>query len=672
VGLWKDIVGILESNMASISELRKDIQGRFSKGGGRFSRQHDELLNLVKQLKREGQASLEDRRMDMERADEIYRAFKIPDKEDKKAAERGEPMKIIYPVTYAQIQTAVSGLVGMLTKSPFFELEGRGPEFHRGSKLMEVEIQYQLDQVGWTLVMYQWFLDMLKYGFGKLNIGYEKKQSYITSKRRIPMGGFFEPLLQLFGFEGEIEVTRPVVGYEGASLFVDDPHEVMFDPSVSIGDIQRAQYVFHQRKYSLNELKSMADEEGFFNLDEIPASGRAEGTMATNTRGKVPATFTPHSTNLEGGNIVTVDYAYIKLVPRDYELSEVGSTQIWCIAMANDSLLIKIEPSRYEHGMFPTSVIEYSPDLHRTTNEGMAQTIEGLQGQINWLLNSHIANVRKVLNDVLIVDPSLIEVQDLVERKNIVRLKQAAGRVGVERAIKQLSVVDVTASHVNDAMVALQMIQRATGISDNFMGIQLPTVRTATEVSQMNRLAAGRIRLMSQLVFDQGLRPLGMQMVQNTQQFMSISRFARVTGSLAKSLMLSPEQMGQFVEISPEEIQGFFMVKVSDANTPTDKLMIASKLQELLMAAMQNSMAVQALGIDLQQVAVQMLMNFGIENVSDFIRPPGPMPEGGGGRPVKAQVMPEEHVQRMQEQGDLVPLGGENGRSATSGFSGIF
>src|SRR3989304_6078780 len=90
--------------------------------------------------------------------------FVTPDEEDKKAAERGEPIKIIYPVTYAQIQTTLSALMSVYGRRPFFELEGRGPESYRASKLMELELQYQLDQIGSSLTWYLWFQDMLKYG----------------------------------------------------------------------------------------------------------------------------------------------------------------------------------------------------------------------------------------------------------------------------------------------------------------------------------------------------------------------------------------------------------------------------------------------------------------------------------------------------------------------------
>ena len=43
-----------------------------------------------------------------DRNDDIYRGYRVLDRDDKDAASKKEPTKIIVPVTFAQVQTAIS------------------------------------------------------------------------------------------------------------------------------------------------------------------------------------------------------------------------------------------------------------------------------------------------------------------------------------------------------------------------------------------------------------------------------------------------------------------------------------------------------------------------------------------------------------------------------------
>lgn len=648
----------------------------FETGG---SDPHDRLLSLVRRLKKSASDAMADKIEDMKQADKIYHAFRVPDDEDKKAAERGEPIKIIYPVTYAQIQTMLAALATIFDKKPFYELDGRQPQSHKNAKVVELELDYQLEQASFTLMLYQWTQDMLKYGFGAIFPGWRKEESYVTKRGLIPALG------AMFG----IDPTEKIVGFEGCSLEVADPYEFLFDPSVSVGNIQRGQFVIQRWKRSYNELLMMQDQsqenpdaEQYFNVDKIPerqtsfldkSKGRERDSLSEDAKNAI----IHGKADVKGSDMVRLDSVFVKLVPKDYELAELSRLQIWKITLANDSTIIQAEPSRFEHGQFPVAIIEYNPDQHELVNDGLAQVIDGMQNYLNWLLNTNMTNVRKVINDVLIVDPAAFDINDLNERKSILKLKSTA-KLGIDRYIKQLDVRDVTAGHIGNSEFIFNFIQKTTGLNDNTMGQQTGTVRTATENANINRLAAGRITLLAKLMWDQGLRPLGKQLIQNTQQFSSGERLMKVTGGFAESVGMVPQLLEPgLLKVGPANLQGFFSIAMLEASTPSDKMVMASQLKEIVMAMMQSPQAMmlaQAVGINIPQVLVQMLQGMGIRNTTDLMRPPPPdvqaqmmqimqmmmggQGEGknGGARGVNVTVGGDEQVMRAAEQGRIQPI----------------
>src|ERR1017187_4738062 len=129
---------------------------------------HGKLLDFIRKIKRTALDGLTDQVEQMRNTDKVYHAYRVSDDQDLKAQERGEPTKIIFPVTFAQLQTSLATLMSITDKNPFFELTSNHPQFVRNSKLMELYLDYQLEQARWTLIRYQWMKDMLKYGFSPL------------------------------------------------------------------------------------------------------------------------------------------------------------------------------------------------------------------------------------------------------------------------------------------------------------------------------------------------------------------------------------------------------------------------------------------------------------------------------------------------------------------------
>lgn len=600
---------------------------------GNLNPVHGKLLSLVLELKRQGSTATKSRHASLKKADQIYRAYRQPDEDDKKAEAKGEPKKIYYPLTYAQIQTDVAGMMAYFDQEPFFKLDSRGPKFFNNSKLMELELQYQMERQIWNILFYQWLLNSRKYGFAKMNIGFEREYQVIKNNKQISLLGLFDM---------DLSSEQKVISYEGNVLTNEDPYRLCFDNQVTFANIQKGRFIINQEEISYEELKAQAKDQEYTNLDGIPKSDFSSD-LGIKTQILNEASGRPSNSPISARDTVILDHCFVKLVPSEYNIWNSDSYQLVQITVANESKVIRAIPSKFRHGSLPCAGLEYSIDTHEVLNDGMAQTIDNLQELSNWFLNSHVVNASRIINNQVFVDPASFVLEDLEKKRPYIRMTPTGVSRGIERVVKQLDVRDATAGHVNDALNIFQLLQRATGINDNFMGMQLPTTRTATEVNNFTRLGEVRFRLAARLIFSQGLRPLADQMISNTQHFMSAKRFLRVTDKLASELGLSyADIVGRLVEVAPEDLNGQFDIQVPDLGSAASNYSKAQDMKEILVSMLQNPQAAQVAGIDMKKFLSQYFWMIGLKNAAEFMSP------------MQVQVMPDAAIAAQAQAGNLV------------------
>src|SRR5690606_10832997 len=103
--------------------------------------------------------------------------------------------------------------------------------------------------------------------------------------------------------------------------------------------------------------------------------------------------------------------------------------------------------------------------------------VEELQNLIDFLFTSHIANVKRVINDNLVVDPSMVNIHDVLDNKpgKVIRLRRRVwGKGGIRDVIDQLKVTDVTQGHVQDAVFLQGLLQQFTAATDPVQGTFAP------------------------------------------------------------------------------------------------------------------------------------------------------------------------------------------------------
>ena len=124
----------------------------------------------------------------------------------------------------------------------------------------------------------------------------------------------------------------------------------------------------------------------------------------------------------------------------------------YLFTLVNRGQIVQAEPLDYDHDKHPVSVTEPYSMGYGFGQPGIIDYMAPLQDLMSWLVNSHMDNVKTMLNNMWLVDPSRVEMQDLKQpgAGKLIRLKRAAYGSDVNSAVRQLQVGDVTSGHLRD------------------------------------------------------------------------------------------------------------------------------------------------------------------------------------------------------------------------------
>lgn len=585
---------------------------------------HKRLLDRCKSLVQMSHRHMSQFYSAWDDADDAYRGRRPADKQDAQARQRGEPEKMVVPVTYSQIQTFVAFCMALfLQRERLFELVGKGEEDHRAAKVGEALLARDLTMNVFESKLYQFLLDIARFGIGVLKTGWVRETRLMEVEVE-------QPPLTFMG--EEIAPSEPykemqeVVTYLGNRVYNVSPYRFFPDVRLPLGRFQEGEFVASEDDYSMTSLRQMEREGKIAGVKYIKPMNR----MARDMRGPDsrlqsnvpldPMTASLYAKGSEGVAVLTE--CQICIVPSQFKLSEKSGDVLgdedypvkWNVWYVNDQRIVRAEPLGYEHGGFSYDVAEFSPDMHKSVNEGLAGTIDQLQSVVTWLINSHITNVRKVIQDRLIVDPSGIEMKDLTERRPVIRLTPAASRMGVDKWARQLDVRDVTSAHMRDANELHGIIQLVTGINDNALGQFYTGRRSATEARNVNSAAAARLKTPALLIFRNALEPMARKMLANHQQGLDVETYVRVVGELA-----NPQDYQRFIKVTKADLVGDFDFEVFDGTLPSERAVQAQAIQEVLQEFLRNPEAMTLLGYDPRKLAEEWLTLRGIRHPKRFL-----------------------------------------------------
>jgi hypothetical protein len=603
-------------------------------------------------------------------SEQTLRLFREPDASDAEVA--GEPLtqgvqKIVVPVSYAQLWSMLAFLMNaLMDRKPMIPVEGVGPRDVKPAMLHELLLEYQWDnqQQKGVLGLMQWFHDALRYGVGVVHNAWVLRifADFVRSMVPVVLNG-----MQV-GFEDILE-EQDVVAYEGNEFRNVQPFDWLPDPRVnSFARFQEGEFCGHAFMESTLHLAQLEEEGLYVGIEQIPdystgadkgGSGRFWSDSDLGPTIGLDGAGGGATIDAEGQPFKRCHSLYGWMAPGEYGLPDYGQNprrpRLWVLTMANEARIIRAERANLPGRKFPYGAIESNYDVHAPANPGMVETVQGLQYIYSWLFNSRMAAVRRTLNPETIIDPSLIEREDWA-RSNISgiwRLTKNAmqGGISLDQVAKPMPIQDVTQGHLSDANVVASLIEQTTGASRHIQGLANPGRRAATEVQGQLGMAAGRMRLILLVAGAQGITDLCEQQVSNNRAFLEQRLTIRVRDT-AYARVLKQD----YLDVTPDLLQGRFRIPLLESGIPTDKLMHANVLRELLTLGMQNP----AVGMQLSQqinwseIFVELMRILNKRNLQDFFVLAPPQPQMGMPGMVP---MGDEQVQQGAAAGDLIPAG---------------
>lgn len=481
--------------------------------------------------------------------------------------------QLTIPYAYSTICTIATYLTHTFTgRKPMFVVGANNALAAQNAPNMETLMQYQADARFMIKRFMQFFKDGETYGIGAMRCLWEVEKRKRTVRGNTTIG--------------EPKAARQLMTtYEGNDIENIDPYMFFPDPRVPMNDVaQRGEFVFWRDYCGRHEIRQGVSDYGYKHVDDLgqlPASLTSHGVSARailtggdpHPGGKMD---TPYANDLQ---FVQRDEGTCWIVPsklRDAKgnaLSDSNDMELWIFTIANKHQIIRAEPFEYDHGMHPVVTIEPHTVGYGFGQLGTADYLAPLQDAASWFLNSHIQNVRSVMNNMLVVNPAMIEMKDLASPKpgKIIRMKKSAMMADPRMAVHQLQVVDITRTHITDLESIMRMGDMLSSVNDNLRGIQdAGSRKTATEVRTSSEAGASRLAAQARLYSAQAYSPLEMQMCLNDQQFLTREMEMRILGQ------------DKTIQIGPAQIVGDYYFPIHDGTLPLDKVALLDTWKEIL------------------------------------------------------------------------------------------
>jgi len=530
-----------------------------------------------------------------------------------------------------------------MSRSPVMQFAGRHGESENQIQALEAMMDYQV-QVGEMMVpWYCWLYDVGKYGVGIIGNYWDEQFSNVSEI--VEREEMFLGLLKT-GNMKKVKTTRRVKGYNGNKIYNIRPFDFYPDPRVTIADFQQGEFAAVARKLGWNQVLKRK-EQGYYTNIDLVKPGRVAGQHDENGSSAFLNTDQTTSFALENNKgkqdkgenqIIPIIECYIEIIPSEWRLGESDMPEKWVFTTdAKFTVVIGAQPLGANHDKFPFNVIELEPESYSVVTRGMPEILEPVQNTIDWLINSHFYNVRKILNGQYIVDPSRITMLDMLDPQpgGVVRLKPAGYGTNPNDAYAQIQATDVTQSHIRDMQTMLEIGQRAVGVNDQLMGVLQGSGRkTATEVRSASTFGVNRLKTNAEFFSAMGWSPMGQMFVQNSQQYYDSSMKFRLVGDLAA------DAGEKFINVSPDEIGGFYDFVPVDGVLPIDRFAQANLWKEIFASLKQ--MPEVAAGYDLIKMFAWVAQLAGLKNINQF--------------KIKTNVMAPGVAGQQEQAGNIVPI----------------
>lgn len=279
------------------------------------------------------------------------------------------------------------------------------------------------------------------------------------------------------------------------------------------------------------------------------------------------------------------------------------------------------------------------------------EVLYGLQHTLDFLFNSHISNVKKAINDMLVVDPYLVNINDLKDPQpgKLIRLRRPAWGRGVDKVVQQLKIQDITRANIADASYITQWMDRISGADQSMQGSLRqggPERLTRSEFQGTRGSAVSRLQRLAMIIGMQSMQDIGTMFAVHTQQYMSQETYVKIVGRYAEQLLKTFGKEKTRAKVTPYDLAINYDLLVRDGSIPGGNF--SDAWIEMFRVIGTTPELMQE--FDVTRIFMYIAQQLGAKNIEDFRR---------NVSQIRTQTLPDKEVARQAQAGNLVPVGAE-------------
>ena len=621
---------------------------------------HNKLVTKILGFAQEAAGNISNRFDSWNEIDRTLTAYIEVDDKEKEVIynDPRKPVSVVFPNTYAIMETILAYLIAAFYQEPIFQYEGVSPEDIIGAIMMEkvVDLHCNKNKVG--LDLHTLFRDSLSYGAGFVAPVWKREVGMHT----ISMDEQYGPFNL---FSRKRKGVEEAVLFEGNALENIDPYLALPDPNVSVHKLQDGEFFGWVERTNYSNLLSKEKNDGdYFNVKYLDSVHNKMTSIYGYDKSDREKKWINHRFNryhtesgigqtVRGAGIETkpcdVIHLYAKLIPKEWELGGSEYPEKWLFSVGADSVIIRAKPLDLDHNRFPVAVAAPDFDGYSAIPVSRLEMLHGLQTVLDWMFNMHVANVRKTINDMLVYDPYLINSKDInsPEAGKRIRIRRPGwGRPELAKnAVYQIPVTDVTRNHVADSSWIVQWQQKIGAADDVMMGAMRqggPERLSKAEFQGTQFGQLSRLGRMARIIGLQAMQDIGYMFAAHTQQLMTEEQYVKITGRWQNVLLKefganSVKRDRGRMKVTPFDVLVNYDLKVRDGSIPGGNYSdvwlrmfeIITKTPELMQQ------------FDVSRIFMHIARNNGAKDVQEFVR---------------TKVVPDEVAQLEAQKGNIVPF----------------
>lgn len=452
---------------------------------------------------------------------------------------------IFVPEILRGVETIVGQMYSAIFGSdPWYEYCGRTEEDEPGARALTQLVDWQMDINNFRICVQDSIRQMAITGLTVRKMGWDFEQ--VNSKRRAMFEDPERPGKKKAQTIDELKTTRDHWVFKGVDLL----GFYISDVSTPYHDIQKARWIGEEYEVDKTWLKEnikknwLADNH----IDEIDETSLSQRSDAQRLKDSLRLTSGYSDTSKKKGiliferwGLLEAHYVYSQEQLDKLELDRDDMVEA-VFMLANRKFLVKLEANPYWHGQKPYLSCPYVPQENEFAGIGATQIGQSLQQELNDTRNQTMDNKTLVLMCMWLKSRSSgIKNQDLRIRPNGVVVTNDMN------GLKPLQPPILSGVGVNIEGIIKNDLRESIGAPSNLQGIAQSGVSTATESSQINATAMGRLRMTVQLYTQLILKPMFNFIEYLNYQYYDTEKVISVIGANGVS----------FVKRDPDDIIGY-------------------------------------------------------------------------------------------------------------------